>query len=116
MLFPHPELAGRGRGFSRHRSPARVPRLSMVLNGLLCLDRAWRRLFGKHHAPAMSQSGMTIRRTPSRLGVIPLNSKVEARMNRTFIITAMLLLSPFPALGQSDPGGEGHDSSYSRRD
>ena len=37
-------------------------------------------------------------------------------MNRTFIITAMLLLSPFPALGQSDPGGEGHDSSYSRRD
>ena len=37
-------------------------------------------------------------------------------MNRAFLITAVLLLSPFPAFGQHDPGGEGHDSSYSRRD
>jgi hypothetical protein len=37
-------------------------------------------------------------------------------MNRAFVITAVLLLSPFPAFGQNDPGGEGHDSSYSRKD
>ena len=37
-------------------------------------------------------------------------------MNRTFVITAVLLLSPFPAFGQNPAGGEGHDSSYSRRD
>jgi hypothetical protein len=37
-------------------------------------------------------------------------------MNRAFVITVVLLLSPFPAFGQNDPGGEGHDSSYSRRD
>lgn len=37
-------------------------------------------------------------------------------MNRTFVITAMLLLSPFPAFSQSATGGEGRDSSYSRRD
>jgi hypothetical protein len=37
-------------------------------------------------------------------------------MNRAFVITAVLLLSSFPAFGQNDPGGEGHDSSYSRRD
>ena len=37
-------------------------------------------------------------------------------MNRAFFITAVLLLSPLPAFGQTAPGGEGHDSSYSRRD
>jgi hypothetical protein len=37
-------------------------------------------------------------------------------MNRAFVITAVLLLSPFPALGQDVPGGGGRDSSYSRRD
>ncbi len=37
-------------------------------------------------------------------------------MNRAFVITAVLLLSPFPAFSQTAPGGEGHDSSYSRRD
>ena len=37
-------------------------------------------------------------------------------MNKAFVITAVLLLSPFPAFGQNDPGGEGHDSSYSRKD
>src|SRR3984957_18327663 len=37
-------------------------------------------------------------------------------MNKAFVITAVLMLSPFPAFGQHDPGGEGHDSSYSRRD
>ena len=37
-------------------------------------------------------------------------------MNRAFVITAVLLLSPFPALGQNAPGGEGRDSSYSRKD
>ena len=37
-------------------------------------------------------------------------------MNRAFVITAVLMLSPFPAFGQNAPGGEGHDSSYSRKD
>jgi hypothetical protein len=37
-------------------------------------------------------------------------------MNRAFVITAVLLLSPFPALSQTAPGGDGRDSSYSRRD
>jgi hypothetical protein len=39
-------------------------------------------------------------------------------MNRAFVITAVLLLSPFPAFGQNDRGGDkdAHDSSYSRRD
>jgi hypothetical protein len=37
-------------------------------------------------------------------------------MNRAFVVTAVLLLSPFPAFSQTAPGGEGHDSSYSRRD
>jgi hypothetical protein len=37
-------------------------------------------------------------------------------MNRTFVVTAVLLLSPFPAFSQNLPGGEEHDSSYSRRD
>ena len=37
-------------------------------------------------------------------------------MNKAFVITAVLMLSPFPAFGQHDPGGEGHDSSYSRKD
>jgi hypothetical protein len=37
-------------------------------------------------------------------------------MNRAFVITAVLLLSPFPAFSQDMPGGGGHDSSYSRRD
>ena len=39
-------------------------------------------------------------------------------MKRIFVITAMLLLSPFPAFSQNAPGGgEGeHDSSYSRKD
>jgi hypothetical protein len=37
-------------------------------------------------------------------------------MNRAFVITAVLLLSPFPAFSQNVPGGEGQDSSYSRRD
>jgi hypothetical protein len=37
-------------------------------------------------------------------------------MNRAFVITAVLLLSPFPALSQTAPGGEGRDSSYSRKD
>ncbi len=35
-------------------------------------------------------------------------------MNRAFVITAVLLLSPFPAFSQT--GGEGRDSSYSRKD
>ena len=35
-------------------------------------------------------------------------------MNRAFVITAVLVLSPFPAFGQN--AGEGHDSSYSRKD
>ena len=37
-------------------------------------------------------------------------------MNRTFVVMAVLLLSPFPAFSQNAPGGEGHDSSYSRKD
>lgn len=37
-------------------------------------------------------------------------------MNRAFIITAALLLSPSPAFSQNAPGGDGRDSSYSRRD
>ena len=37
-------------------------------------------------------------------------------MNRAFLITAVLLLSPFPAFSQNAPGGDGHDSSYSRKD
>lgn len=37
-------------------------------------------------------------------------------MKRAFVITAVLLLSPFPAFSQTAPGGEGHDSSYSRKD
>jgi hypothetical protein len=36
-------------------------------------------------------------------------------MNRAFVITAVLLLSSFPAFSQTG-GGEGRDSSYSRRD
>ena len=35
-------------------------------------------------------------------------------MNRAFVITAVLLLSPLPAFSQT--GGEGRDSSYSRKD
>ena len=37
-------------------------------------------------------------------------------MKRIFVITAMLLLSPFPAFSQNAPGGDEHDSSYSRKD
>ena len=37
-------------------------------------------------------------------------------MNRAFVITAVLLLSPFPAFGQNAPEGDEHDSSYSRKD
>ncbi len=37
-------------------------------------------------------------------------------MNRAFVITAVLLLSPLPASSQTAPGGEGRDSSYSRKD
>jgi hypothetical protein len=37
-------------------------------------------------------------------------------MNRAFVITAVLMLSPFPAFSQNAPGGEGHDPSYSRKD
>lgn len=37
-------------------------------------------------------------------------------MNRAFVITAALMLSPYPAFSQNAPGGEGHDSSYSRKD
>jgi hypothetical protein len=37
-------------------------------------------------------------------------------MNRAFVITAVLLLSSFPAFGQHVPEGDEHDSSYSRRD
>ena len=37
-------------------------------------------------------------------------------MNRAFVITAVLLLSPFPAFSQDAPSGDGRDSSYSRRD
>jgi hypothetical protein len=37
-------------------------------------------------------------------------------MNRAFVITAVLLLSPFPAFSQTAAGGEGRDSSYSRKD
>ena len=37
-------------------------------------------------------------------------------MNRAFVITAVLMLSPFPAFSQNAPGGEGHDFSYSRKD
>jgi hypothetical protein len=56
----------------------------------------------------MRQSGTTIRRKSSRSGITPLNllKKWRLAMNRTFIITAMLLLSPFPAFGQNDPGGD----------
>lgn len=36
-------------------------------------------------------------------------------MNRAFVITAVLLLSSFPALSQTG-SGEGRDSSYSRKD
>jgi hypothetical protein len=35
-------------------------------------------------------------------------------MNRAFVITAVLSLSPLPAFSQT--GGDGRDSSYSRRD
>jgi hypothetical protein len=37
-------------------------------------------------------------------------------MNRAFVITTVLLLSPLPAFSQTAPGGDGRDSSYSRRD
>jgi hypothetical protein len=37
-------------------------------------------------------------------------------MNRAFVITAVLSLSPLPAFSQTAPGGDGRDSSYSRRD
>ena len=37
-------------------------------------------------------------------------------MNRAFVITAVLLLSPFPSFGQTAAGGEGRDFSYSRKD
>jgi hypothetical protein len=37
-------------------------------------------------------------------------------MNKAFVITAVLLLTPFPALSQTAPGGDGRDSSYSRKD
>jgi hypothetical protein len=37
-------------------------------------------------------------------------------MNRAFVITVVLLLSPFPAFSQTAAGGEGRDSSYSRKD
>jgi hypothetical protein len=37
-------------------------------------------------------------------------------MNRAFVTTAVLLLSSLPAFSQTPPGGEGRDSSYSRRD
>jgi hypothetical protein len=37
-------------------------------------------------------------------------------MNRAFVITVVLLLSPFPAFSQTAPGGDGRDSSYSRKD
>ena len=37
-------------------------------------------------------------------------------MNRAFVITAVLMLGSFPAFSQNAPGGEGHDSSYSRKD
>ena len=37
-------------------------------------------------------------------------------MNKAFVITAVLMLSPFPAFSQNAPAGEGHDSSYSRKD
>ena len=37
-------------------------------------------------------------------------------MNRAFVITVVLMLSPFPAFSQTAPGGEGRDSSYSRKD
>ena len=37
-------------------------------------------------------------------------------MKRAFVITAVLMLGSFPAFGQNAPGGEGHDSSYSRKD
>ena len=37
-------------------------------------------------------------------------------MNKAFVITAVLLLSPFPAFSQTAAGGEGRDFSYSRKD
>jgi hypothetical protein len=38
-------------------------------------------------------------------------------MNRAFVVTTtMLLLSSFPAFGQSATGGDERDSSYSRKD
>ena len=37
-------------------------------------------------------------------------------MNRAFVITVVLLLSPFPAFSQNAPGGDRHDSSDPRRD
>ena len=37
-------------------------------------------------------------------------------MNRAFVITIVLLLSPLPAFSQTAGGGEGRDSSYSRKD
>jgi hypothetical protein len=37
-------------------------------------------------------------------------------MNRAFVVTAVLLLSSFPAFSQTAGGGEGRDSSSSRRD
>ena len=36
-------------------------------------------------------------------------------MNKAIVVTAMVLCS-FPAFGQNAPGGDGHDSSYSRKD
>jgi hypothetical protein len=37
-------------------------------------------------------------------------------MNKTFVITAVLLLTAIPAFGQNAPEGDEHHSSYSRRD
>ncbi len=37
-------------------------------------------------------------------------------MNKPFVITAVLLLSPFPAFSQTASGGDERDSSYSGKD
>jgi len=37
-------------------------------------------------------------------------------MNRALVITAVALLSSFPAFAQTAPGGEDRESSYPRRD
>jgi hypothetical protein len=74
-------------------------------------------VFGKHHASRSEPERDDVSTKVITLwsNAIQLAQKWRPRMNRAFVITAVLLLSPFPAFSQTG-GGEGRDSSYSRKD